>query len=634
MYTDAYAGINAFGAGADRFTAAVNEKMDQLRIGRYRAEQQANGVRETNGPNKNTAQMDGERYSVEDNADNEYLQAANLTAEELQNGRTVQQFIDQVSGMVNKAVRSKRKLKIGSVSPQHAHVVNDIMRRINPDFSADGYELWIDGTGASHIEDRHGENGKQDKSMASDEAKMLIPWASQNASGGDFLRDSNGNIRRSVRYFNRDQSRAPEIYLEKQIDNDTVYVSECVPDSENKRIWITSAYIKKGSNGQMLNMEETSPQLTPEAPFDGNATNPIVATLEQSVKEESTESEYLTDEQFRERYGLKLRAVDELENGAYSQELGDMRGKTGQQADVSGQKENPAGNRSERYSLDESHGNQTQRGRMSQKWKPNLDSTEWGIVNYIVDHNQGTEITSTCNMFYKMSKGRTVFGVYSTEDSTLLYASRGQTAEKEQAFVGLLREEHKNGNVIDSSTEGLRAWSKTVRMQRATNDNYGAGNVASGRSEGNAELHGRPSGLYASTALRNVLKNIFQEETARRRGDARVSDDEQFRERYGLKLRAEAQLKAAVASLPVKIGNANMLITPPEKVEFFYACKCPQDTCLNLDQSLYDKRRRKIPPPVLIPWSNSRCILPSTNRMHKFPMQWLCPHIGSATVHK
>ena len=37
------------------------------------------------------------------------------------------------------------------------------------------------------------------------------------------------------------------------------------------------------------------------------------------------------------------------------------------------------------------------------KWKPNLDSTEWGIVNYIVDNNQGTAITSTCNMFFKKS---------------------------------------------------------------------------------------------------------------------------------------------------------------------------------------------------------------------------------------
>ena len=235
---------------------------------------------------KNPTAEGGVKFAIEPSTATKYLEKANLTEEELRNGKTVQQFIDQVSSMVNKAIRSKRKLRIGSVSKQHASVVNDIMRKINPDFSADGYELWIDGTGAAHIEDRHGTNGKQDKSMATNEAKALIPWASQNASNGDFLRDKKGNIKLSGRFFNKDQSKAPEIFLEKKIDNDTVYVSECVPDSENKRIWITSAYIKKGSTGQMLNMEETSPQPTPEAPFDGNATTDIVTRPDESVKQQ------------------------------------------------------------------------------------------------------------------------------------------------------------------------------------------------------------------------------------------------------------------------------------------------------------------------------------------------------------
>ena len=160
------------------------------------------------------------------------------------------------------------------------------------------------------------------------------------------------------------------------------------------------------------------------------------------------------------------------------------------------------------------------------KWKPKLDNTEWGIVNYIVKHNQGTAITSTCNLFLKKSKGKTVFGIYSIEDSTLLYASSKQTAEKEHAFVGFLREEYRNGNVTDTSAEGLRTWAKTVRMQRTTNDNYGSGNVAPGRSAGNAELHGRSPGLYASPALRNVLQNIFQKEAAGRTGYGSIKKSE------------------------------------------------------------------------------------------------------------
>lgn len=70
VFADAYAGINTFGAG--RFTSAVNEKMEQLGLGRYRNQDQENGVRETAGPpaekseqKENTAGNEGERYSID-----------------------------------------------------------------------------------------------------------------------------------------------------------------------------------------------------------------------------------------------------------------------------------------------------------------------------------------------------------------------------------------------------------------------------------------------------------------------------------------------------------------------------------------------------------------------------------------
>ncbi len=50
-------------------------------------------------------------------------------------------------------------------------------------------------------------------------------------------------------------------------------VSECVPDSKYRRIYITSAY-KKDSSGQVLNMDEnTSPQPTSKMVSDSTATN-------------------------------------------------------------------------------------------------------------------------------------------------------------------------------------------------------------------------------------------------------------------------------------------------------------------------------------------------------------------------
>ena len=197
-----------------------------------------------------------------------------MTAEEREKCVAVSEFIDEVNDMIDTSKRAKRKKKIGIISANHAKLIDEIMSIINPSFSSVGYELWIDGTCAQHIERRHGDKGESDRTMASKESKALIAWAAQNAESCEFITDANGNIERSDRFFNTDGSRAYEIKLKKKAQGEIIYVSECVPDSKNKRIWLTSAYINKnGSKGQLLNMEnEISPQPTPEASFDSNAT--------------------------------------------------------------------------------------------------------------------------------------------------------------------------------------------------------------------------------------------------------------------------------------------------------------------------------------------------------------------------
>ncbi len=98
------------------------------------------------------------------------------------------------------------------------------------------------------------------------------------------IRDESGKLKLSNRYFNADGSKAPQIRLNKKVDGDTVYVSECVPDSKNKRIYITSAY-KKSNTNQLLNIDlKESPQPTPEATFDNSVTNDSIAPLPKNVK--------------------------------------------------------------------------------------------------------------------------------------------------------------------------------------------------------------------------------------------------------------------------------------------------------------------------------------------------------------
>ena len=64
VFADAYAGINAFGAGADQFTDAVNERMDQLYVGKLR--DQEDGTKKTTGPpvKKENAAFGDDRYSL------------------------------------------------------------------------------------------------------------------------------------------------------------------------------------------------------------------------------------------------------------------------------------------------------------------------------------------------------------------------------------------------------------------------------------------------------------------------------------------------------------------------------------------------------------------------------------------
>jgi hypothetical protein len=149
-------------------------------------------------------------------------------------------------------------------------------------------------------------------------------------------------------------------------------------------------------------------------------------------------------------------------------------------------------------------------------WKPNLDSAEWDIVKSVMNNGRGTDITSIDKMFFESTKGKSVFGIYSTDDDTLLYASRGEDAVREHQFVEFVKEEFENGGLTDTSTKGIRALAERARMQSVGNsgDNVTVGGPDRlGRYAG---LDGRQPRFHASGALENVLANILKAEESRR----------------------------------------------------------------------------------------------------------------------
>lgn len=104
VFADAYAGINAFSAGADRFTDAVNQRMDQLYMGKNR--DQDNGTAEPTGPPADTSaeaggksgQAAGERFSYAgENANNADMEAL-ARAKEMQAAGVADETIRQQTG--------------------------------------------------------------------------------------------------------------------------------------------------------------------------------------------------------------------------------------------------------------------------------------------------------------------------------------------------------------------------------------------------------------------------------------------------------------------------------------------------------------------------------------------------------
>lgn len=154
-------------------------------------------------------------------------------------------FVDSVSNMQDKSKVSKRKFKIGKISKKHAELIEPLMKEIKPDFSADDYDVWIDGTAVQHIELRHGQKGSADRSMASSCDKDAIISVLDNPDDATFLRDTEGNIERSNRFANAVGVAAPILQLKKKTTQGNIYITECVVDSKDRKISVISTYINK-----------------------------------------------------------------------------------------------------------------------------------------------------------------------------------------------------------------------------------------------------------------------------------------------------------------------------------------------------------------------------------------------------
>lgn len=144
-----------------------------------------------------------------------------------------------------------------------------------------------------------------------------------------------------------------------------------------------------------------------------------------------------------------------------------------------------------------------------ENWKPTLDKVEWRIVNYAIENKTGKELTETTDYFFRKEKGKTVFGIYSTDDSTLLYAVHGELAQQEYNFAKHITEDFGNGTY--PSTKILAEWVEGVWMWQNASTGNDVSALAPGGHGKNDTIYDGQSFFQPSRALRNVLENIFSE---------------------------------------------------------------------------------------------------------------------------
>ena len=193
-------------------------------------------------------------------------------------------YINRVSKLQDQSYKAKQIYEISSVETKRA----DDLKAITG-IDTNGYTNAINGTTITHIENRHGTNGAADHSMANVEDIARIGYVLQNYDDVRLLEDGDGNAIRSTEWVNSDKSHAVQVQYTKKIDG-TYYVIEAVIDSKRKQNMVVSAYMnEKGSAAQSLNMEQSSPQLTPETPNGSNASINSIAQQPETVKGEEIE---------------------------------------------------------------------------------------------------------------------------------------------------------------------------------------------------------------------------------------------------------------------------------------------------------------------------------------------------------
>jgi len=136
-------------------------------------------------------------------------------------------FIDEIGEKGSKGVAP---LEIGEINKAHADKLRELTGK-----NYSGYKIIITGDTIQHIQTRHGENGKSDKSMSDPKDVARIGYVINNFD--DATKEG-----KTSAYSNSDGTQSDIILLKKRI-NGNYYIAEAIPDTKKEEKIIYSKRI-------------------------------------------------------------------------------------------------------------------------------------------------------------------------------------------------------------------------------------------------------------------------------------------------------------------------------------------------------------------------------------------------------
>lgn len=226
-------------------------------------------------------------------------------------------FANRVRTLKDGNYRNKITYSISEVSPRQTQDIKAITG-----VDTTGFENIITGDAVTHIDSRHGVDGEHDHSMADTNDLARIGYVLDNYDSVALDNNADGTPRSSPRWMNRDNTGALQVRFQKKIDG-TMYVVEAVPDSKRSALAVVTAYIQKnsGSEGTVLNIPQSEPQLTPETPQ--RSSTPAASNITQGAAAVNSESQGVESlEQLAAEYTERYNRAREIEQsgGDISQE--------------------------------------------------------------------------------------------------------------------------------------------------------------------------------------------------------------------------------------------------------------------------------------------------------------------------